>query len=836
MQAVSIDEKLALLSELAAVLDKLPAPPNWACGGAAPKRSSALLERIAMFKGAHAHPEKREEAVCPSDFKMGLQQLPRTATLYRYPWAELLLFCDALTFGLMEPFFSWLKFERVREVRLLLGQREAGKGPMLFRSLLPPRPCTQSAFEGSAWLLGQTHRRFLGVLLILLLINVGAWVISLTTVALGTASTNPLNVIWAWQMQALADVSQSVLDGVPSLLALAGWSVLAATIIAVFFAVHVMGKSDITQLRGVEDVGSVLSVALRPRAPLAMVSYPWLASQLAVARSLASCLPGCWIDVQMLVPGCHIADTTRGTSRWAFCLILIITVDYFSRPACVLEFVTACLNRCSAYQHSVVYCAPVGAEEDADAPPLKEDALDLLRRLGFAVFSTPKDLLNYMHSNVYTASSPEDKSRVVEWFGRVGDVRSDVPRGLRLPFPSLFEPANAVPLSSVQRLLPPPLAVCAGRHFISADGQSLGTYAAFSLEQLALALSLLFLSLAAGLMTGAYWQYIAVKGSALAPGTTFGLPIVCLAILGVIMGSALPLNVDLDARNYHSDVLLNLSVAAWCNAQHVSLAGAKRSSWLESSRRTFLASSKRFWGLGGGGGGGGASEPSPLTSVVNAPSTPSGGSSDIGSPSAAILRFSITVFVPPNTEARRIRPGCSLNAALTNMCTFLFRLGLNAEQVHLGESPGPADSCQREEEAKKASTIFVFVLLTLADAAAWRARWKGKISDDRAILVISMALMNASDSEDLRSYMLIVVQPTPGGVEPNPAQSGNDPNKVEEDYVLSKHSAYSTEGLAVNLLDAIGAKVGPAFLERERESRRREPPKKSFQPSAYSTL
>ena len=37
---------------------------------------------------------------------------------------------------------------------------------------------------------------------------------------------------------------------------------------------------------------------------------------------------------------------------------------------------------------------------------------------------------------------------------------------------------------------------------------------------------------------------------------------------------------------------------------------------------------------------------------------------------------------------------------------------------------------------------------------------------------------------------------------------------------LSEASAYASEGFAVALIDALGAKVGAAFLERERESRR----------------
>ena len=37
---------------------------------------------------------------------------------------------------------------------------------------------------------------------------------------------------------------------------------------------------------------------------------------------------------------------------------------------------------------------------------------------------------------------------------------------------------------------------------------------------------------------------------------------------------------------------------------------------------------------------------------------------------------------------------------------------------------------------------------------------------------------------------------------------------------LSSKSSYASEGLAVAILDALGAKVGPAFLERERDSRK----------------
>ena len=795
-------EKIGVLRELANVLDTLPALP--AAAGSKPEakpkpRSAALLaqvarEEAAVEQGQQQQQQYQHQRECPVGFRQGQQLLPRTATLYRAPWAELQLLADALSFGWLGP--AALSFLAVREVRLVLGRAAPGRGPVLFRPLLPPRPCTAAAFEGSAWPLAQAHRRLLGVLGILLLINLGAWTISLITVGLGSADRNPLNALWAWQFQALTDFSGSVLHGAPSLLALSGWSLLAAILAGVFFAAHVMGKTSLTRLLGA-DVGSVLSVALLPRAPLAMVSYPWLPSQLAIARSLASCLPGAWVDVQMLTPGCNVAAITSGTSHWAFCLVLVISADYLSRDACALEFVTAALNRSADYQHTVAYAAAEGGE--AGVPALPPAALDLLRRLGISVFEGPEELLQHLHAHVYTCSTASDRARVTAWYGRVSDARSDVPRGLRLPFPSLRASASgaaagaavaageaagavaaaAAPPSGPWRLLPPPLAVCAGRFYLSADGQHLGLHAALSLEQLAIAACVAFLALAAGFHAGAYLQL--QPGATMAPGTAYGMPLVALAVLGMIVVSSLPLQVDLDARNYHSDVLLNLSVAAWFNhLQPSSAAGEKQ-------RRSLGAFS---WSSSGGSGGGGGSS-SGGGSGRSSSSSAGGGPAEEIHP---LLRFSVTIFVP--AAAASIPPGTRLHVALRNTADFLCRLGLDTAQVALDGGSG-------EQGARQGSTIFVFVLLAAEDREAWRERWRGRVSEDRAVLVVSQALMEAEGSSDLRGHMLIVLQQC----------------QATGEYSLSVNSAYAGEGFVVCLLDALGAKVGPAFLERERAAR-----------------
>jgi hypothetical protein len=221
--------------------------------------------------------------------------------MYRAPCARLFLFLNALLFDHLGRFYCDGVL-RVRETRLVLVRKAQPKGsaaaqrraPLLFSPVLAPLQASKLEYMGSDWSNTLATYRLFGILAILLFVNASAWFITLITVFLDTAQGNPFNAVWAWQFTAMQDIARSVLEGVPTLLALALWAILAAVLAVLFFWLHVQAKQPQTRcLRGQVGLASVLPLTLTPRAPLCMVSYPWAEGHLDVARSLASCLPNC---------------------------------------------------------------------------------------------------------------------------------------------------------------------------------------------------------------------------------------------------------------------------------------------------------------------------------------------------------------------------------------------------------------------------------------------------------------------------------------------------------------------------------------------------------------
>ena len=252
----------------------------------------------------------------------------------------------------------------------------------------------------------------------------------------------------------------------------------------------------------------------------------------------------------------------------------------------------------------------------------------------------------------------------------------------------------------------------------------------------------LFLVLAGGLLTGAYWQLIFAGGQPRL-ATFVGLPLVSLTIVLLLSGSALPLRVDLGFTAHHSDVLLPLNVATYCN--HLTI---KRKA----------GSSKQF----------GRRSPSPSASS--------------GKP-----LFSIVLLQPPGRLEGDME---GVEPALSNIAAFLTSMDLHVGRLFM-------DDGESEASARNSATIVVFVLPTVEAAEAWRTRWSVSLSTARMVLVVTPTVMDSCAF--VRDLMLVIVGATNG---------------------LSETSPYANEGFAVALIDALGAKVGPAFLERERESRR----------------
>ncbi len=433
LPALTSEEKLALLMELGEELKKDP------------DEKSVLQEQVARMRAdwaAGSVPADGEDDVCPADFDGGQQLLPRTAVRYRAPFADFFIFFNSLFFDALSPFFFGGVL-KAREVPLVL-TREGG-GPVLFRPILPPRPATAIEYDGTAWASAMAKYRLFAVLLILLGINVGAWVISLITVALNDAKRNPLNILWAWQFASLSDIIASILEGSPSLLAVAVWSLLASIIFVCFFWLHVSAKAPAARCMGPVGLASVLPLALHARAPIVMISYPWEEGTRDVARSLASVLPNVFIDVQLLVPGSNVPKLTAAVSRWACCLVICLSEGYLKRSACVLEFATACLRR-KWYQTTIAFL-PTGNG-------LSDRAKELVMRLGVQVIEDPRLLLEYVNNHVYACSTAEDQQRVAAWYGRVSTMRVTSPRGLRMPAPAILS-SNVVRARARKRPFPP---------------------------------------------------------------------------------------------------------------------------------------------------------------------------------------------------------------------------------------------------------------------------------------------------------------------------------------------------------------------------------------------
>ena len=264
----------------------------------------------------------------------------------------------------------------------------------------------------------------------------------------------------------------------------------------------------------------------------------------------------------------------------------------------------------------------------------------------------------------------------------------------------------------------------------------------------------LFLALAAGLLTGAYWQLIFAGGQPRL-ATFVGLPLVSLSIVLLLSGSTLPLRVDLGFTAHHSDVLLPLNVATYCNH-------------LQVKRKLRAGPAPTMGGWGGRVLLQGQRSPSP--------------SAGAGKP-----LFSVALLQPPGKLAADLG---DVELALSNVAGFLSAMGLSAERFAM-------DGGEEEAGARSSATIFVFVLPTVEAAEAWRDRWSASLSTSRTVLVVTDAVMRSCAF--VRDLMLVIVG----------AQNG-----------LFETSPYATEGFAVALIDALGAKVGPAFLERERETRK----------------
>ena len=782
----------------------------------------------------------------------GLQLLPRTAFLYRAPWAELLLSADALLFGFLAPRLRG--FARLRETNIQLvrvpaagGAGAGGEAHTLFAPLLDPVPASSVAFDGMRYKWALNQRRLLLIALMLLGINVGAWVISFTSLGVG-ALANPLQPVWRWQMVAVSDFVASVTAGDRIALQFAGWASLFGLIACVALWIVSDGKRRYVThfMLGAGALPTVLPLVLSRAAPLVMVSYPWRGTHGAkdVARSLAASAPNCWIDVQMLASGTSVAAVTGAVSRWAYALVVVMSDVYLESQACLLEFSTALLRR-QWYQRTIIY-VPDGSV----SRPENLELLERLEAVGVDIVRTPEDLVAFLNRHVYHCEE-EDLQRCIAWHQETArPVSNVVDSGVRLPSPVIKARQWPVFVSPLHRVLAPSNAIRAGSLFLSADGLELGHCWALTAEQVLLAVVPITIIVGAACMAAANAE------SPLSIGTLVGLPIVFVIIQVLLLASALPSAVDLDARNMHSPLLLPLCVAAYCSSvfeQHQRSRRRHAPSFVKQ-----LLSKSTSWAAAHAAA---RHESAPAHAAAPLQHTADHGTSlarvnvhehahhehlpRIRASHLGSLNFRVFFVVSSPFVAGDGRT-CTDDEANTctdigkrvdNMVTFLNELGVYSEVI--GEdsvlaaavsSAAPATPTTTPTTpttpvtpaspaaltspaaagggsgsggggARAAATsLFVFILQSREGALRWVSQWRGAVPPSRSVLCFDWRLVDHDHDKlfaaggvlrPVLEHMVITLGACNG---------------------VSAMTAYRNDGLATAVLDALGSKVGAALL------------------------
>jgi len=328
------------------------------------------------------------------------------------------------------------------------------------------------------------------------------------------------------------------------------------------------GKQRFAAALGASDTSlpSVLSLITRPCVPFAMVSYTWANEEaVATARSLSELAPGMWIDVRGLSSGTNVPVRTAAVAASCYVLVIILTPQYMSRAACMIELAAALLHRRLSEQVTLVLCPePVCRQAEC------AQVLPLLQSAGAIVFHDGVSLVQHLSSHAYCAEQHSDALRFVSFLRRFGAPEVDIQRHLRMPSPVVRkrQPCCAASWTGCLRR-PPPNSIWQGSRFIDAAGDSSGWACVVTSEQWLVAALVAHVAAAVLLLV----LNCVFPADATTPDTRVCQPFVlagaCMVLAIVVIPAVrilASLSVDLDARNWHDPLLMPLNTAAFAAA------------------------------------------------------------------------------------------------------------------------------------------------------------------------------------------------------------------------------------------------------------------------------
>jgi hypothetical protein len=282
------------------------------------------------------------------DFHLGHQLLPRSSN---YVTTLPILFLDAVTFGRASWLLSgtlWL-----RERRLVvedLPSEVLASGALRYSSLpsvrtvLSSPPASDVSYNGVEYNLAVLRLRIVIAMAFSSCVNVAAWV---SVFGASFAATGGPAEGFGWMLQWALDCLIQFLTAMtrqrPSYMGFAVCTFFIGFIAAVYFVLFVLKSAPRTLPYHGSDLGhlpSVLPLVLDQHKPFCMVSYKWGRGS-DLARSLASALPNCWIDVQLLSSGTPLPFAISGVARTAHLLVIMLCPSYLTSANCCIELASA---------------------------------------------------------------------------------------------------------------------------------------------------------------------------------------------------------------------------------------------------------------------------------------------------------------------------------------------------------------------------------------------------------------------------------------------------------------------------------------------------------------
>ena len=713
---------------------------------------------------------------------------------YRHPLAGLVCLLDAFFLGVV----AWaMGFRPLGDNLVVPGSAGgAGAAPVFFS--LERRAASDAHFQSRLRSAAAARRR-LSALAVLLVVGIAWAQIEFWTG--GYIISMPVLEVLGLTFAYIGEHS------IAKNAALGFFAILTNIVLAVLYISFLLALQDKTALLDLppKTLTAVFPFLLKANYPICMISYQWegRGGTPFTARSLAYICPDSWLDIRFLSPGMNVPNETFSVSRNSYCLVAVVSPNYFQRPACLLELAAALLERDASRQHTVFFEATPGA--------LPAAAAELLARNGARVFSQPDELLSYLSGHVYSCVDVDDSLRLVRWYRSEGvaEPHARLDRNLLLPSPAVKSPggtsSNGAPV--LASFLDPPAprdAIVAGTTFISADGLQLGRCSAWSIEHLLIALLLegLLLCLTTNYSVGAL-IFVAI-----------------VAVAAMLMSFVFPLSVYLDPRNRHSAELLPINAGAICNSVGLSSrrrapSGARSPSGLggEPSAPTprapsFDKATTLTSGVGRSGSGGGSS---PTDAVEGGALPPRS--------SLSAATFSVSFYLSAE-------PSADLGSRLRNVAAFLgpFCCGLETSV----EVDARFDDTGFTERllAVSSAHIAVVVLQTKKDADAWLAGPAHSWPESQTVLCAPWELLDrnsASFCEPLQQFFCLLL---PAAAAPAPAADALGAVRRLASAVLAaaagrRAAAAANDlspyrGFAASLLDAIGSKVGHSFFAASR--------------------